>query len=88
LILSTEGSDPCLPLIVEEYISGSSTFIITRRGEKFALCSSIDGAGIEASGVFDRLITFRLGLGETLKEMLLELNPRQIALNFSKNDGL
>lgn len=88
LILSTEGSDPCLPLITGEHVSGSSAFIISSEGENVAVCSSIDGAGIEADGAFDQVIKYDLQIDDILKETLIKQNPGKIAINFSKNDGL
>ena len=88
LILSTEGSDPCLPLIVEEYVSGASAFIVTRTGETIALVSPIDGAGLVAGGAYQRVIQYPRSIDETLKQLMAEFNPARVALNFSSTDGL
>lgn len=88
LILTSEGSDPCLPLVTGVKTVGSGAFILTRRGERFALCSSIDAQDIEESGLFQEVIKYTEGLGGPLSELISRLRPQQIALNYSKGEHL
>lgn len=88
LILTSEGSDPCLPLVTGVKTVGPGAFLITDKGEKYAVCSSIDAQDIEQSGLFDSVIKYSDGLSKPLKELILSIDHKKLALNFSIHENL
>lgn len=88
LIYTSEGSDPCLPLVTGVKTVGPGAFILTKEGEKVAFTSTIDAQDVEESGLFDEVFKFSSGLSEPLANYIEELNPQTIALNMSKKEHL
>lgn len=88
LILTSEGSDPCLPLITGVKTVGPGAFLITDKGEKYAICSSIDAQDIEESGLFTSVIKYSEGLAQPLKELILSIEHKKVALNYSIHENL
>jgi len=88
LIYTSEGADPCLPLVTGVKTVGAGAFVLTRSGQRFALCSSIDAQDIEESGLFEQVIKYQEGLAAPLRELIGRLQPQQIALNYSKEEHL
>ncbi|MED3550099.1 Xaa-Pro peptidase family protein [Cytobacillus praedii] len=88
LILTSEGSDPCIPLVTGVGTVGPGVIIVTKKGEKFALCSSIDAQDIEESELFDEVYKHSGSLAVLLAEVVGKINPNKIALNISKEEHL
>ncbi|WP_312117431.1 M24 family metallopeptidase [Brevibacillus reuszeri] len=88
LILTSEGSDPCLPLVTGVKSVGPAAFIIGKDGQKYAMCSSIDAQDIEESGLFDQVLKYSTELGQTLQALVRQLQPKTIALNYSRKENL
>ncbi|MDG0811437.1 M24 family metallopeptidase [Cohnella rhizosphaerae] len=88
LILTSEGSDPCLPLVTGVRTVGPGAFLILADGRRYALCSAIDAQDIEESGLFDEVYKYAQGLDDTLRETVLRLAPSRIALNYSAGEHL
>lgn len=88
LILTSEGSDPCIPLITGVGTVGPGVFIFTKEGRKLALCSSIDAQDLEESELFDEVCKHTGSLETLLVETVRKLNPRNIALNISVEEHL
>ncbi|THF84562.1 M24 family metallopeptidase [Cohnella fermenti] len=88
LILTSEGSDPCLPLVTGVRTVGPGAFLIAAGGERIAVCSSIDAQDIEESGLFHRVVKYKLSLDEALRDTVLALKPKTIALNYSADEHL
>ncbi|CAM3618447.1 MULTISPECIES: M24 family metallopeptidase [Brevibacillus] len=88
LILTSEGSDPCLPLITGVKSVGPAAFLICKDGKKYAMCSRIDAQDIEESGLFDEVLKYSTELGETLREFVTQHQPKTIALNYSRKENL
>lgn len=89
LILTSEGSDPCLPLITGVQSVGPAAFLFTQSGERYALCSSIDAQDIEESQLFTEVQGYGAGgLAEPLRQWIKKLNPERIALNYSREEPL
>jgi Xaa-Pro aminopeptidase len=88
LIVTSEGSDPCLPLVTGVHTVGPGAFAISADGEKTALCSSIDAQDIEESGLFTRVVKYTEGLGPALAALVKSKAPARIALNYSQQDHL
>jgi len=88
LIMTSESSDPCLPLLTGVATVGQGAFLLTKSGEKYAVCSQIDAQDIEQSGLFNEVMTYSKCFSSVLKDIVKELSPKQIALNYSVNDHL
>ncbi len=86
LIVTSEGSDPCLPMVTGVHTVGPGAFAIARDSARYALCSRIDAQDIEESGLFTSVIKYGEGLGPALAELVTLLKPARIALNYSETD--
>lgn len=87
LIYTSEGSDPCIPLVTGVGTVGPGVFLLTASGQKVAMCSLIDAQDIEESGLFDRVIR-STDLATDLADYIDELTPSTIALNYSLEEHL
>jgi Xaa-Pro aminopeptidase len=88
LIYTSEGSDPCLPLIPGVNTVGPGVFLFTQNKGCYAVCSSIDAQDIEESEVFDEVIKHEVSLENSLKELMRKLSLKKIALNYSLEEPL
>ena len=88
LILTSEGSDPCLPLVTGVRTVGPGAFVLTSSGQRYALCSSIDAQDIEESGLFTEVIKYRENLAQPLQALVTQYAPKKIALNYSQQEHL
>lgn len=89
LIYTSEGSDPCIPLVTGVGTVGPGAFLVTKKGQKLAVCSSIDAQDIEQSKLFDKVYKYNnSSLSETLSSIVKMLAPKSIALNMSKEEHL
>ncbi|MCF6138418.1 aminopeptidase P family N-terminal domain-containing protein [Pseudalkalibacillus berkeleyi] len=92
LIFTSEGSDPSLTYVTGVETVGPGAFLITRKGEKLVICSTIDAQDIRECNLFDDVRTYQGDLEEVLKGTIAELNPTKIAVNYSEEhpiaDGL
>lgn len=88
VIYTSEGSDPCIPLVTGVGTVGPGAFILTKKGEKIAICSSIDAQDIEESGLFDDVLHYTGDMAQIFAETIQKLAPKQIALNMSKEEHL
>src|SRR5690625_2861041 len=81
VIYTSEGSDPCIPLVTGVGTVGPGAFIITKKGEKIAICSSIDAQDIEESGLFDDVLHYTGDMAQVFAETIQKIAPKKIALN-------
>ncbi|RED65934.1 M24 family metallopeptidase [Cohnella lupini] len=88
LILTSEGSDPCLPLVTGVRTVGPGAFLLTSKGERYAVCTSIDAQDIEESGLFDKVVKYTEGLAGALRELVDSIRPYRMALNYSEGEHL
>lgn len=88
IIKTKEGSDPSMPLLFGLKIVGDALLIITI-SEIIGITSSIDAQDVIESKLFDRIVTYTHNdLEEKLQEVMKEINPKKIALNYSKENSL
>jgi Xaa-Pro aminopeptidase len=88
LIYSSEGSDPAINLLLGLKTVGRTFFFLCRSGKKICICSIIDAQEHADSGLFDEILTYKNEPDETLRDLVEKINPKKIALNFSKGDHL
>ena len=85
-------ADPALPLVVGHNIVWQSAFFFTRKGETIALVGNFDAPDFERSGRFQKVLPYVQDCGKEIQKIIKKINPRNIALNFSRDndaaDGL
>jgi Xaa-Pro aminopeptidase len=89
---TSEINEPSWGLVAPAGVVWPAAIIITAKGERFAIVGKHDDAAYRASGLYTDVITYVQGIGETLRSLLTEIDPKSIGLNFSKSntaaDGL
>ncbi|GAB4468973.1 MAG: Xaa-Pro peptidase family protein [Anaerolineae bacterium] len=78
--------DPSLELILGMDMVWQSAFIVTRDGLRAAIVGKHDAENVVQTGGYTRVVPYLQGIREALISTLLEINPRQLALNYSEND--
>jgi len=84
--------DPTLVFLAPGHVTWHSAFIISATGRKRAIVGLYDQKAIEDIGAYEAVDGFVTGIKEPLLNYLKELQPKQIAINYSKTseicDGL
>ncbi|MFQ5706749.1 MAG: M24 family metallopeptidase [bacterium] len=97
LVFTRENSiDPILPTIGVEQVVARSAFIFSVKNDKYkkiAIAASYDVSPIEATGLYDEVISYKTeGVKPHLQQWIEKLNPTRIAVNYSRDvpiaDGL
>jgi Xaa-Pro aminopeptidase len=83
---TAQMADPVLKLVLGSDLVWQSALIFTKNGEKIAIVGNFDADGIEDLKLFDRVTPYTQSIRKTLLAELEHINPRQIALNYSRND--
>ena len=77
------NGDPILDYIVGTDVTWHSAFIITASGGTHAIVGQFDTQSILDTGAYQNVQGFVQGIKEQLQDCLRQINPRQIALNYS-----
>jgi Xaa-Pro aminopeptidase len=86
---TSAGMDPVLPLIYgDSDLTWQSALLFTKDGYKCAIVGRFEVETAENTGAFDRVIPYDESIQPLLLEELDQINPEQIAINFSKDDVL
>lgn len=84
--------DPTLVFLAPGHVTWHSAFIVGADGRTRTIVGLYDKKGIEETGAYDTVVGYVTGIKEPLLEYLKEINPRTIAINYSKTseicDGL
>ena len=83
---TTAGGDPILPLLYDHEVTWQSAFIITRVGKTIAIVGQLESEAVRQAGSFQDVIPYHQSIRDNLVEVLKDLNPHEIGINFSKND--
>jgi Xaa-Pro aminopeptidase len=78
--------DPVLDLIVGLSVTWHSAFLITRNGPNTAIVGRYDADNIRNMDLYDEVIGYDKGIAKHLVRTIEQLNPQNIALNYSTND--
>jgi Xaa-Pro aminopeptidase len=86
------NGDPILDFIAGADVTWHSAFIISKNGDTRAIVGKYDQKTIEGTNAYEKVVSYVEGGKESLLSYLEELNPKQIAINYSKGseicDGL
>jgi Xaa-Pro aminopeptidase len=86
------NGDPMLPFLVEGALTWHSALIFSSSGRKIAIVGRYDKKGVEDLGVYDEVVGYVEGIKPYLQDVLREVNPKSIAVNYSTGseicDGL
>ena len=80
--------DPGLRLVLPSNIMGVSAFFFTPEGGKKALVRCQDVSGVEANGVFDRVVGYGDDFDDLLQQMIAEIDPNVIDINVDLYDAM
>ncbi len=85
--------DPVLDLLIGPgELTWPSALILTRKGEKIAIVGNIEKDAVQRLAIFTEILGYDKSVRELLREAITKLDPRQVAVNTSRNnvhaDGL
>jgi Xaa-Pro aminopeptidase len=79
--------DPCLGLILGIDMVWQSAFIITRDNQRVAIVGHHDADNVRYTGGYTNIVPYIEGIRDPLVNVLLDLHPLQLALNYSESDA-
>lgn len=89
---SSLNGDPVLPYLITADVTWHSAFIITKAGQTAAFVGLYDQKTVEETSAYDQVSGYVEGIKDPFLAYLRKLNPKNIAINFSKDseicDGL
>ena len=83
---TSAGGDPVLPLIYGQDLTWNSALIIHASGETVAIVGRYEAEAAHRTGAYSRVIPYDQSIRPELIEVLTQLDPKQIAINYSVND--
>ena len=83
---SSETPDPVMKLIAGHDVTWQSAFIVTREGRRVALVGGPEGATVRHAGLYEDVRTYDESFAPSLRAILRDLDPRQIAINYATGD--
>ena len=84
---TSHNADPALALILGFDVTWQSAFIVSKTGEKIAVVGRYDVDNVERTHAYDRVIGYDEGIQDALLQVLGEINPKRIAVNYSESDS-
>lgn len=88
LILTREGSDPSLPLMVGVRSVHQAAIFIRQSGEHLVIASKSDTGSYEATGLFTEVRTYEDAMEDVFLPAWSEMKIQSLALNISEHDHL
>ncbi|MDD6467955.1 MAG: Xaa-Pro peptidase family protein [Erysipelotrichaceae bacterium] len=89
---SATKSEPVLDILSDTEFIGKTALIFTKDHKARVVCTPIDANGYVMTNAFDEVRPFPISFVDTLAEVIAEVKPKNIALDYSKNnpsaDGL
>ncbi len=82
------NGDPTLAFLSPADVTWHSAFIISKDGKAHAIVGKYDQKTIEDTGAYDEVIGFVEGIKEPLQSDMKNLNPKNIAINFSEGSEI
>jgi Xaa-Pro aminopeptidase len=78
--------DPILPLIYGATLTWHSALIITKTGQTIAILGNLEAEAVRRIEAYQEVIGYDISIQPDLVRILQRINPKQIALNMSRND--
>jgi Xaa-Pro aminopeptidase len=79
-------ADPAIALVIGSDVVWQSALIYTKTGERIAIVGNYDAQGIEALKVFTKIVPYTQSIRDALRRELDRIKPKQIGLNYSRDD--
>ena len=79
-------ADPIVPLLIGEDVTWQSFFVFTRTGESIAMVGNFDADIFRRMGCYTDVVAYTESVGESIRDLLIRLNPGRIGLNFSTDN--
>jgi Xaa-Pro aminopeptidase len=83
---SSAMADPVLSFIYGHDVTWQSALILTASGRRIAIVGHFDAPTTRRTGAYDEVLTYHEAMSESLRAVLDQLAPRQIALNYSRDE--
>ncbi|MFU8772180.1 MAG: M24 family metallopeptidase [Anaerolineales bacterium] len=84
---TTAARDPALELIYPHDLTWQSAMMIVPSGQHIAIVGHFEAEAARQTGLYPAVIPYHQSIREPLLEALTQLQPRRIAVNFSRNDS-
>lgn len=88
LILTREGADPCMPLMLGIRSVHQAAIFIRQDGNHIAVTSVSDKGNYEATDLFQKVIIYEASMEQTFLEIFDSLKVEKLGLNYSESDHL
>jgi len=82
------NGDPILDYIVGTDLTWHSALIVSGTGQTCAIVGKYDQKTVKDTGAYDRVESYVEGIKQPLLDYLKELNPQQIAVNYSEGSEI
>ncbi|MEE8171086.1 MAG: M24 family metallopeptidase, partial [Phycisphaerae bacterium] len=83
---TSQAPDPVLPLLLGVPLTWQSALILTRGGRRIALVGRFDEQPVRSVGGWREVAGYVEGIAAPLRELLRQIDPRRLAVNFSRDD--
>jgi Xaa-Pro aminopeptidase len=83
---TSQMPDPVLDLILGGDLVWQSALLFTKDGDSTAIIGSLDADSVRSKALFKRVVTYDTGIKDVLLKELERLSPKEIGMNFSRND--
>jgi Xaa-Pro aminopeptidase len=78
--------DPGVELVVGTDVTWISAFLFGQGGQRIAIVGRYDVANLRAAGIFKEILGYDEGIRQPLLQVLHQMNPKRIGLNYSTDD--
>jgi len=85
---TSAARDPVLPLIFGTDLTWNSALILTSTGERIAIVGNLELDTAKGTRAYSEVYGYDKSVRELMREIFTRLDPKQIAVNFSKEDPL
>jgi Xaa-Pro aminopeptidase len=85
---TSSSRDPVLPLIFGADLTWNSALILTRNGDRIAIAGNFEVDTAKRTGAYSEVLGYDKSVRELIRQTFGRLDPKLIAVNFSKQDPL